>query len=135
MEEEKKHEEHKEHAVHEEHKKSKLPFKLKLNKWDIISLFVLIIFVAIMAYLAFIPKDGCEVARPGYKCASLEDVMIENCVYWGTFDCDTQADVSLTQIEWYIGNLCNLQNKYHSTGLDCSNLQAACNQITGKQTC
>jgi hypothetical protein len=110
-------------------------FKLKLKRWDVIAIAFLIIFVILISIPTFLPKDNCEVARPEYKCATFKDVMIENCNYWGEYGCDTQADVSLTQIEWYIGNLCNLQNQYHSTNLDCSTLQIACNQITGEQTC
>ena len=110
-------------------------FRLKLKRWDIISILSLVLFLILISIPTFVPKDNCEVARPEYKCATFEEVMIENCNYWGEYDCDTQADVSLTQVEWYIGNLCNLQNQYHSAGLDCSTLQIACNQITGEQTC
>lgn len=117
-----------------EGKKFKIP-KIKLTKWDIISIAALIVFVVIVSIPTFLPKDTCEVARPEYKCASFEQVMIENCNYWGEYDCDTEADVSLTQVEWYIDNLCDLQNQYHGTGLDCSNLKIACNQITGADTC
>ena len=117
-----------------EEKKSRMP-KLKLGKWDVIAIVFLLIFVIAISIPTYLPKDSCEVARPEYKCATFEQVMIENCNYWGEYDCDTSADVSLTQIEWYIGNLCNLQNQYHSTGLDCNTLQIACNQITGEQIC
>ena len=122
--------------MNEEQKpKRKLPFKIKLSKWDTISIIALIIFIILVSYPVYIPKGECEVARAGYKCASLEEVMIENCVYWGKYDCNTEADVSLPQIEWYIEKLCNLQNQYHNTGLVCSNLKSACNQIVGNQTC
>ena len=137
-EEEKKHEhkeEHNEHATHEEHKKSRLPFKIKLSKWDIVSIIFTILFLSLITMPYYLPKGECEVARAAYKCASLKDVMAENCIYWGNYSCNTASDVSLTQIEWYIGNLCSLQNQYHNSGLDCSNLKAACNQITEKQTC
>jgi len=134
MDDEKKLEESKE--VHKEEKpKRRLPFKIKLSKWDKISIIALIIFVILVSIPVYIPKGECEVARPGYECASLKDVMIENCIYWGEYDCDTEADVSLPQIEWYIKNLCDLQNQYHNTGLDCSNLKSACNEIVGNQTC
>lgn len=132
-EDEKKHEEHK---VEEKHKERKLlPLKIKLTKWDIVSIIALIIFVILVSIPTYLPKGECEVARPAYKCASLKAVMIENCIYWGNYSCDTEADISLPQIEWYIGNLCNLQNQYHNSGLDCSSLKKACNQITGNQTC
>jgi hypothetical protein len=136
MVEEKKTEEHKEER-HEEVKqhKIKLPFKIKLSKADIAAIIALVIFLILVSIPIFISKDNCEVARPDYKCASLKDVMIENCNYWGKYSCNTNADVSLPQIEWYIGNLCKLQNQYHNTGLDCSNLKLACNTITGTQTC
>jgi hypothetical protein len=128
-------EEKKPEEVKEEKPKRKLPFKIKLSKWDKISIIALIIFVILVSIPVYIPKGECEVARPGYKCASLKDVMIENCVYWGEYDCITEADISLPQIEWYIENLCNLQNQYHQTDLDCSNLKIACNEIVGNQTC
>ncbi len=118
-----------------EEQKTKLPFKIRLSKADIAALIVLVVFLILVSIPTYMSKDDCEVARPNYKCASLKDVMIENCNYWGTYECNTNADVSLTQVEWYIGNLCNLQNQYHDTGLDCSNLKLACNTITGSQTC
>jgi len=132
-------EEHKEDR-HEEHKKesgSRLAFlsHIKLTRTDILAIIVLIIFIIVVTIPQYISKDNCEVARPDYKCASLKDVMIENCNYWGKYECDTNADVSLPQIEWYILNLCKLQNQYHGTGLDCSDLKSACNKITGSQTC
>jgi hypothetical protein len=127
------------HAEHkEEHKiepKIKFPFKIKLTRWDIISIIALIIFLILVSIPVYISKGECEVARPNYKCASVKDVMIENCNYWGNYSCDTNADVSLPQIEWYIKNLCELQNQYHNTGLDCSDLKSACNQISGSQIC
>jgi len=135
----KEHEETKEKPKPEVHKQEKtkrrFPFKIKLSKWDKISIIALIIFVILVAIPVYMPKGECEVARPGYKCASAKDVMIENCVYWGSYNCDTSADVSLDQIEWYIENMCNSQNQYHGTGLDCNNLKSACNQIVGNQTC
>jgi hypothetical protein len=132
-------EEHKEEK-HEEHKKesgSRLAFlsHIKLTRTDILAIIVLIVFIILVTIPQYISKDDCEVARPNYKCASLKDVMIENCDYWGKYSCNTEADVSLTQIEWYIGKLCSLQNQYHNTGLDCSDLKSACNKITGNQTC
>jgi hypothetical protein len=125
-------EDEKKHEQKEEKHKIKFP---KLSKADIISIMALIIFVIIVSIPTYLPKGECEVARPAYKCASFKNVMIENCVYWGNYNCNTNADVSLPQIEWYIENLCNLQNQYHNSGLDCSNLKKACNQIVGNQTC
>jgi len=126
-EEEKKHEEHKQEHHHEteihdkkeEHKveeKRKMPFqfKIKPSKVDIISIIILIVFIILVSIPSYISKGECEVARPAYKCESLKNVMIENCAYWGKYDCNTKTDVSLTQIEWYIGNLCDLQNQYHN---------------------
>ena len=130
-------EEHKEEK-HEEHKKEehrKFPFKMKLKRWDIVAIIGLIIFLILVSFPTYIPKGECEVSRPNYKCASFKDVMIENCIYWGKYNCNTNSDVSLPDIEWYIKNLCDLQNRYHNTGLDCSNLNSACNKITGNQTC
>ena len=128
MAEEEKHEEHKEH-------KKKLPFNLKISRVDIISIIVLIIFITLISLPTYLPKDKCEVSRPAFKCTTFKDVLIENCAYWGKYNCDTTADESLPQIEWYIGNLCDLQNQYHNSDLDCSSLKKACNQITEKQTC
>ena len=128
-------EEHHEETQHVEHKKEKFIKFPKLRKIDIVSIIILIIFIVIISLPPYLSKGECEVARSAYKCASFKDVMIENCVYWGNYNCDTNSDVSLPQIEWYIENLCKLQNQYHSTGLDCSNLKSACNQIVGNQTC
>jgi hypothetical protein len=132
-------EEHKEDK-HEEHKKESVSrpaflSRIKLTRADILAIIVLIIFIILVAIPQYISKDDCEVARPNYKCASLKDVMIENCNYWGKYECNTNADPSLPQIEWYILNLCKLQNQYHNTGLDCSDLKSACNKITGNQNC
>lgn len=126
-------EEHKNEEKKEpEKEKRKFP---KLTKKDIISVIALIIFLILVSIPVYSPKGECEIARPAYKCASIKNVMIENCVYWGNYSCNTNADVSLTQVEWYIKNLCDMQNKYHQTGLDCSNLKSACNKIIGNQTC
>ena len=125
---------HAEHEKKAEEHKAKIKFP-KLTRTDIISIIALIIFVIFLSYPTYAPKGDCEVARPEYKCASFKTVMIENCNYWGTYSCDTNADVSLPQIEWYIDNLCKLQNQYHNSGLECSSLKGACNQMTGKQTC
>ena len=124
--------------VKEEHKpeeKSKIKIPLKLTKRDAVAVVILIIFLVLVTIPTFISKDDCEVARPAYKCASFKNVMIENCIYWGNYSCNTQSDVSLPQIEWYIQNMCTLQDQYHNTGLDCSNLKMARNKITGNQTC
>ena len=126
-------EEHK-HEEKKEPEKEKRKF-LKLTKKDIISVIALIIFLILVSIPVYTSKGECEIARPAYKCASIKSVMIENCVYWGNYSCNTNADVSLTQVEWYIKNLCDMQNKYHQTGLDCSNLKSACNKIIGNQTC
>jgi hypothetical protein len=110
-------------------------FNIKLTKWDVAAIIILIIFIIVVSIPTWFPQGDCEVARAAYKCDTFEIVMIENCNYWGTFDCDTDADVSLEQIEWYIGNLCEMQNKYHNTGLECSNLKRACNQVVGEEVC
>ncbi len=110
----------------EEHKKK---FRIKLTKQDKIAIIALIIFVVIFSLPVYLPKGGCEIARPGYKCESAKDVMIENCEYWGQYGCDSSKDSSLPQIEWYIENLCGIHNDYHNAGLDCSNLKIACNQL------
>jgi hypothetical protein len=132
MAEEHHHEEKKEPEKPTEHKKK---FHIKLTKKDIISIIALIVFLILVSIPVYVSKGECEISRPEYKCASIKNVMIENCVYWGSYNCNTNADVSLTQVEWYIKNLCDLQNNYHQTGLDCSNLKSACNKIVGNQTC
>ena len=109
--------------------------RINLTKKDWVYIIGLIVFIAILTYPNYISKGDCEVARPGFKCESIKNVMVENCQYWGKYSCDTSKDVSLTQIEWYIGNLCKLQNQYHNSGLDCSNLKLACNQIAENQVC
>lgn len=107
----------------------------KLTKQDKISIILLIIFLILITIPVYIPKDECEVARPGFKCESAKNVMIENCVYWGEYNCDTSSDVSLPQIESYIENLCEIHNEYHNAGLDCANLKLACNQVTESISC
>ena len=128
-------EEHKEEPKVEKQKSRKRLFKIKLTRENIIAIIALLVIVILVTIPTYLPKGECEVGRPNYKCASFKEVLIENCNYWGEYECNTDADVSLPQIEWYIENLCELQNKYHNTGLDCSNLKSACNKITGSQTC
>ena len=108
---------------------------MKLKKWDKIGIVALIIFVLLMAYPLYRDKGECEVARAGYECASAKEVMIENCNYWRQYNCDTNADESLVQIEWYIDNLCDIHNKYHDDKVECHNLKLACNQISGQNLC
>jgi hypothetical protein len=110
----------------EEEKPKKKLFKIELTRNDKIAIIALIIFVVLLSIPTFL-RQG--VARPGFEIADEKDVMIENCVYWGQYSCDTSSDISLTQIEWYIKGLCEIQN------LECSNLKLACNQVTGNQTC
>jgi len=105
----------------------------KLTKKDIAGIAILVVFVAFFTILLNSDTGECQIARPGYKCASAKDVMIEHCSYWGEFECNTDADVSLPQVEWYIQNLCNIASEDYQ--LDCSNLKLACNQITGMTTC
>lgn len=123
-------EEHKEH--NEKHQKLKFP---KLSKWDALAIAALMIFLVLVSIPVYIPKGECEIARPAYKCASARSVMIENCEYWGKYQCDSSNDVSLPQVEWYIGNLCKIANRNHNYGYDCASLRQACNQATEKQTC
>jgi hypothetical protein len=108
---------------------------------DWIALSVLIILIILVSIPVYLPKDSCEIARPGYVCESAKNVMIENCVFWGEYGCESCQDwkvcahPSLPQIEWYIGNLCEIHNRYHAEKFDCSNLKLACNQATGTATC
>ncbi|MFQ6009882.1 MAG: hypothetical protein ACE5J7_02060 [Candidatus Aenigmatarchaeota archaeon] len=110
----------------------KLP---KLTRFDKIAVAALVIFVILVSIPVYTDKAGCEVARPGYKCASAKEVMVEHCEYWGNWTCDSNAHISLPQVEWYIDNLCDIHNRYHSNRFDCANLKLACNQATGEQTC
>jgi len=121
----------------EEHQEKKTHSRIipKLSKWDFAAVTVLVIFLILVAIPVYTSKGECEIARPEYKCASARAVMIENCEYWGKYGCDSAKDISLPQVEWYIGNLCKIANKNHNYGYDCSNLKSACNQVTEKLTC
>jgi hypothetical protein len=112
----------------------KLAFS-KLSRNDVAAIVILAAFLIIVSIPAYLPKNGCEVARPNYKCVSFVDVMKENCQDLAKYDCDVNADVSLTDIVWYTRNLCDLQNSNHGTGLDCSDIKSACNQMAGSQIC
>lgn len=130
----------------EHHEKKKFDVAGYFKKWrriDWIALAILIIFVVVVALPVYLPKNGCEIARPGYKCDSAKNVMIENCVFWGESSCEhcekqdwnKCVNISLPNIEWYIDNLCEIHNKYNADKLDCSNLKLTCNQVTGNVTC
>ncbi len=108
---------------------------LKLGKWDIAAIAALAGFIILMAALIYAPKGGCEVARAGGTCVPAKDVLIGNCNFWGKFGCDSSKDASLPDIEFEIAGLCKIQNSLHGTGLDCSNLKTACNQIAQKSVC
>lgn len=110
----------------------KLP---KLEKKDKIAIVIAIIFLILVAIPVNRDKHGCEVARAGYTCESAKNVMIENCQLWGEYNCDTSADNSLVQVEWYIDNLCDIHNRYNNPNIDCSNLKLACNEISGQSLC
>jgi hypothetical protein len=114
-----------------------MEFKLpKLTRKDWLGIAILVIVVVLLAIPVYYrPNPDCEVARPAFKCETAKNVMIEHCGYWGKYKCDTAADNSLPQVEWYIKNLCGIHNKYHADQLDCSNLKHACNQATGETTC
>lgn len=106
----------------------------KLEKRDWIAIAALVIFVILMSIHAYVDKGDCEVARAGYKCESIKNVLIENCRYWGNFSCDSTKDVSLPNVEWYIGNLCKLgKDKYGFP--DCGNLKNVCNGAVGSEIC
>jgi hypothetical protein len=75
--------------------KRKLSLNLKMSKWDKISIMITLVFVVLVVLPTLTPKDNCEVARPGYECASIKDVMIEHCQYWGEYDCDTSSNLKM----------------------------------------
>ena len=110
-----------------------------LKTWrrvDWIALVALVVLVIVLALPDYLPKNGCEVARAAYKCLPAKTVMVENCDMWGNFSCDSTADTSLPQVEWYIDNLCTIHNRLHPDDqLSCGNLRTACNQATGQQVC
>lgn len=106
--------------------------RYKLSKNDIAWIIAAILFVALITIPRYLPREY-DVARPGYAGASAKDVMIENCVYWGKYQCNTSKDISLVQIEVYIKNLCDIASQKYT--LSCANLKQACNQVTGNQTC
>ncbi|MFZ3077132.1 MAG: hypothetical protein WA139_01640 [Candidatus Aenigmatarchaeota archaeon] len=109
--------------------------KMKLGKWDLAAIAVLAGFIILMSALVYAPKNGCEVARAGGTCVPAKDVIVEDCNYWAKFGCDSAKDASLPDIEFEIAGLCKIQNNLHGSGLDCSNLKAACNQMAQKQVC
>lgn len=106
----------------------------KMEKRDWVAVSALIIFVVLVSIPAYVDKGSCEVARAGYKCDSIKNVLVENCNYWGNFSCNSRNDVSLPQVEWYIGNLCKLgKDKYGFP--NCANLKNVCNAVVGTQVC
>ncbi len=107
----------------------------KFTRRDWVALAVLLITVALLAIPIYTDKKGCEVARPAFKCESAKNVMTEHCGLWEKYSCDTSKDVSLPQVEWYIENLCKIHNSLHSDKLDCNNLKAACDALTGLNKC
>ncbi len=96
---------------------------------------VFLIFLFLASYPLHKPKNGCEIARPGYKCASSLDVLRENCEYWARYNCNTSADPSLPQVVWYIENLCRIANRYHNTNFDCSNPKLVCRSVLNTSVC
>jgi len=114
-----------------------MEFKMpKLRKRDYAGVaFLIIVMILLSVMVYYRPNPDCEVSRPAFKCETAKFVMVEHCDYWGGFECDSSADVSLPQVEWYIKNLCAIHNKYHPDQLDCANLKHACNQATGETTC
>jgi hypothetical protein len=107
----------------------------KITLKDLIVIAVFAVFLILVTIPVYRDKHGCEVARPGYKCMSAKQVMIENCEYWAKYDCDSSQDISLPQIEWYIKNLCEIANRNHGYGFDCENPKLACNQVLQKDVC
>jgi hypothetical protein len=107
---------------------------INITKKDMFAIIALVLFVFLMAVPIYKDKEGCEIAQAGYTCDSAENVMIDNCKYWAQWNCDSSADSSLPQIEWYIGNLCEIYKKNHDANFDCS-LPVACNSISGENLC
>ncbi len=107
----------------------------KPTQKEIFVLVAFVIFLILVTIPVYKPRNGCEVARPGYECASAKDIMMENCKYWAKYNCNTSADVSLPQVVWYIENLCKIANELHDYGYECSNPKIACNQAAGREIC
>jgi hypothetical protein len=109
-----------------------MEFKIpKLTRKDWLGIALLVIVVVLLAIPTYYrPNTDCEVARPAYKCESAFNVMKEHCAYWGEFKCNTAADNSLPQVEWYLKSLCDIHNADHANKLDCTNLKHACNQVS-----
>ncbi len=105
-----------------------------LTKKDIAAIAMFVIFISLVAYPVYRDKHGCEIARPGYKCASAKDVLVENCKFFANYSCNVSANPSLEQIVWYIKNLCKIANE-HGANYDCSNPKLVCNEVLDKNVC
>lgn len=109
--------------------------RIKLGKGEIALLATFIVFLILVSIPVYTDKHGCEVARPGYKCASAYEVIIENCKHFAKYNCNVSADISLAQVVWYIKNLCEIANKYHNYGFDCSDAKSICNTVLNYTAC
>lgn len=101
-----------------------------MRKTDIAAIMILVAFVVLVSIPVYTPKERCEVARSGYDCASIEEVLIENCNFIAAYKGYNKSEI---QVRWYIENLCALQNRYHNTALNCSDVDLVCNEILGSQ--
>ncbi len=126
-----------------------------MKKSDVAYILGAVLFVIVLGLPGLLPKNGCEVARPGYKCASAEEVIKENCRYFAGFSCDSNcsgfggrygceksgcvwvpelrectSDISLPNVKWYISNLCEIAKSRHP-GIDCSDPVEVCKRIAG----
>jgi hypothetical protein len=105
-----------------------------MKKSSIIAIVILAVIVVVLAIPNYTPKGTCEVARANNTCDSFKNVMYENCVWLRTQE---PYNNSAPQIRWYIQNLCGLQNQYHGTSYNCSDIDSSsvsvCNVIVGER--
>lgn len=94
--------------------------EIRISKWSIVSVVLLIVLIILLSVPNYINKSNCEVARPGYKCETMLNVIRENCAYLKTNNFTDES------IVWYVEQLCPLQNQYHNSKLDCSSARQVC---------
>jgi len=84
-----------------------------------------LLFVILAGLSAYLPND-CEVARPGTECGTYREVMYEKCNYLNAYRGYNMSEI---YIAWYIESLCNSENLYHGSDLNCSDLESVCTEM------